>query len=93
MGVQHPVEAALRADIAAPIYQHRHDLSRWQRRKFGFVAGQQDPLAFFLAEVVRPMAVAAFAAIDAITVTSELGAPALQRGQPHAKQQRQLMGP
>jgi hypothetical protein len=39
------------------------------------------------------MAVAAFAAIDAITVTSELPAPALQRGQPHAQQQRQLMGP
>ena len=38
------------------------------------------------------MAVAAFAAIDAITVTSELPAPALQRGQPHAQQQRQLMG-
>jgi hypothetical protein len=38
------------------------------------------------------MAVAAFAAIDAITVTSELAAPALQRGQPHAQQQRQLTG-
>jgi hypothetical protein len=38
------------------------------------------------------MAAAAFAAIDAITVTSELPAPALQRGQPNAKQQRKLMG-
>jgi hypothetical protein len=35
----------------------------------------------------------AFAAIDAITVTSELLPPALQPGRPHAKQQRQLMGP
>jgi len=31
------------------------------------------------------MAVAAFAAIDAITVTSELAAPALQRGEPHTQ--------
>jgi hypothetical protein len=31
------------------------------------------------------VAMAAFTAIDAITVTSELAAPALQRGQPHAK--------
>jgi hypothetical protein len=38
------------------------------------------------------MAVAAFAAIDAITVTGELAAPALQRGQTHSQQQRQLMG-
>jgi hypothetical protein len=49
-------------------------------------------LAFFLAEAVSDVAMAAFAAIDAITVTSELPAPALQRGQPHAQQQRQLTG-
>ena len=92
MGMQNPIKAALRTDVEPAIRQHRHDLSRWQRRKFGFVAGQQDPLAFFLAEAVSDMAVAAFAAIDAITVTSELAAPALQRGEPHAQQQRQLMG-
>ncbi len=37
-------------------------------------------------------AVAALAAIDAITVTSKLPPPALQRGEPHAQQQRQLTG-
>jgi hypothetical protein len=30
--------------------------------------------------------------LNAITVTSELAAPALQRGEPHAQQQYQLMG-
>jgi hypothetical protein len=39
-------------------------------------------LAFLLAEAVRHIAVAAFAAIDAITVTSELPAPVLERGEP-----------
>jgi hypothetical protein len=92
MRVQHPVKAAFRADIKAPIGHDRHDLSRWQRRKFRFVAAQLYPLAFFLAEAVSHMAVAAFAAIDAITVTGELAAPALQRGQTHSQQQRQLMG-
>ncbi len=62
----------------------------WERRKFRLVAGQEDPLAFFLAEAVSHMTVAAFAAIDAITVTSELPAPALQHGQPQAQQQGQL---
>ncbi len=36
------------------------------------------------------LAVAAFAAIDPLTVTSELAAPALQRGEPHAQQQSQF---
>ena len=52
-----------------------------------------DPLAFFLAEALSHIAVAAFAAIDAITVTSELPAPALERGEPNAQQQAQLTGP
>ena len=85
MGMQNPVEAALRTDIQTPVRENRHDLPWWQRRKFRLVAGQQNPLAFLLAEAVRHMAVAALAAIDAITVTSELAAPALQRGQPHAQ--------
>jgi hypothetical protein len=93
MGMQNPVEAALRTDVQAPVGQNRHDLPWWQRRKFRLVADQQDPLTFFLAEAMRHMAVAALAAIDAITVTSELAAPALQRRQTHAQQQRQLMGP
>jgi hypothetical protein len=74
------------------IRQYGQDLPWWQRRKFGFVAGQQDELAFFLAEALRHMAMVAFATIDAITVTSEQAAPALQRGGPHAQQQRQLAG-
>jgi hypothetical protein len=49
-------------------------------------------LAFLLAEAMNDVPGTAFAAIDAITVTSELAAPALQRGQPHAQQQRQLTG-
>jgi hypothetical protein len=85
MGMQNPIKAALRTDVEPAIRKYRHDLPWWQRRKFGLVAREQDPLAFFLAEAVSHMAVAAFAAIDAITVTSELAAPALQRGQPHAK--------
>jgi hypothetical protein len=78
MGMQHPIEAALSTDVEPAIRKYRHDLSRWQRRKFGLVSGEQDPLAFLLAEVVLHMAVAALAAIDAITVTGELAAPALQ---------------
>jgi hypothetical protein len=85
MGMQNPVEAALRADVDTTIGQNRHDLPGWQRRKFRLVAGQQNPLAFLLTEAVSHVAVAALAAIDAITVTSELAAPALQRGEPHAQ--------
>jgi hypothetical protein len=49
-------------------------------------------LAFFFAETVRNMAVAAFALVDPITVTSELPAPTLQSAQPHAQKQSQLLG-
>jgi hypothetical protein len=41
-------------------------------------------LAFFFAEVVGHAAVAAFVTVDVITFTSELPAPALQRGEFHA---------
>jgi hypothetical protein len=34
----------------------------------------------------------AFAVNDAITMTSALASPALQRGEPHAQQQRKLTG-
>ena len=50
-------------------------------------------MAFLLTEAVSDLAVAALAAIDAITVTSKLTAPALQRGEPHAEQQGQLTSP
>ena len=93
VGVQHPVEAALRTDIQAPVRQHRHDLPGRKRREFRLVAGEQDSLAFLLTEAVSDLAVAALAAIDAITVTRELTAPALQRGEPYPKQQGQLTGP
>ena len=83
MGVEHSVEAPLGTDIEAPICQHRHDLPWRQRRKFGLVAGEEDPLAFFFAEAVRDMTVAALTPVHAITVRSKLPAPALQRGEPY----------
>jgi hypothetical protein len=43
------------------------------------------PLSFCIAETVGHRAVAFFAAVVAITVTSELPAPALQRGMPQAR--------
>jgi hypothetical protein len=93
VGVEHPVEAALGTDVKAPIRQHRHDLPRRERCEFRLIAGQQDPLAFLLAEAVSHVEVAALATVDAITVTSKLTAPALQRGEPHTEQQGQFMGP
>jgi hypothetical protein len=60
------------------------------RREFKLVAGQQDPLAFLLTEAVCHVAVAALASVDAITVTSKLTAPTLQRGEPNAEQQGQF---
>ena len=93
MGVENSVKAPLGTDIEAPICQYRHDLSWRQRRKFGLVAGEEDPLAFFFAEAVRDMTVAALTSVHAITVRSKLPAPALQRRQAHAEQQGQLTGP
>jgi len=81
MGVENSVKAALGTDIEAPICQHRHDLSWRQRREFGLVAGEEDPLAFFFAEAVRDMTVAALTTVHAITVRSKLPAPALQGAQ------------
>ena len=50
-------------------------------------------MAFLVAEAVSDVAVAALATVDAITVTSKLSAPALQRRQAHAQKQGQLTGP
>jgi hypothetical protein len=47
-------------------------------------------LAFLVAEAVSDGAVAAYATVDAITVTSKLSARALQRRQAHAQKQSQL---
>ena len=93
MGVEHPVEAALLADIKPAIGQNGHDLARRQRSKFRFVAGEQDPLALFFAEAVGYMAMAAFAAVQAVPIACELPPPALQRRQPHAQQPGQFAGP
>jgi hypothetical protein len=61
--------------VWATIRQHRHDLPRWQRREFGLVAGEQDPLAFFFAQVLSRMAVAAPVPVHTIAGTSKLPAP------------------
>ena len=45
----------------------------------GLVAGEQDPLAFLLAQAEGHLAVTAFAAIHAFPITGELPTPALQR--------------
>jgi hypothetical protein len=91
-GVQHPVKAALRTNIQTTVCQARHDVPRRQRSKFRLVAGAQDPLAFHVAETVSHVPAAAFATVNAITVTNKLPSPALQRGEPHVEQQRQLAG-
>jgi hypothetical protein len=90
MSVQDPVKAAFRTEIKPAIGQDRHDLAWRKRCKFRFVASQQDPLAFLLTEAVSHVPAAALATVDAITVTSKLTAPALQRGEPHTKQQGQF---
>ena len=79
MGMQNTVEAALRTDVKPAIRQNGQDLPWWQRSKFGLVASEQDPLAFLLAEAMDDLSEATFAAIDSITVTSELVAPAHRR--------------
>ena len=55
--MQLPVETALRADDKYTIRQDRHDLARWQRRKFRFVADEQNALALLHTETVGNMAV------------------------------------
>jgi len=93
VGMEHPVEAPLRADVQPTIRQNGHDLARWQRRKFRLVAGQQDPLPLLVREAVRHQAVAAFAAIQSVPITRELPSPTLQRGQPNAQQSGHFSGP
>jgi hypothetical protein len=61
--------------------------------KFRLIAGEQDPLALLLAQLVRDQAVTALAGGNAITVTRELAPSALQRRQPNAQQDRQLTRP
>jgi len=91
--MQHPVEAALRADIQASISQDWHDLPRWLGGLFRLIAGEQDSLTFLVAQAMRHPAVAAFTAIAAVPNTGELSPPALQGGEPHAQHSRHLTGP
>jgi Cys-tRNA synthase (O-phospho-L-seryl-tRNA:Cys-tRNA synthase) len=64
----------------------------WKRREFGLFAGEQDALAFLLAKAVSHLPAAALTPVDAITVSRELTALALQGRQAHAQKQRQLTG-
>jgi hypothetical protein len=93
MGMEHPVEAALRAEIEALVRQSWHDLPGQQCCEFRLVAGEQDPLALLVAEAVRDKAVAALSAILAVPITRELTAPALQGAEPHAEESGHLTGP
>jgi hypothetical protein len=93
VSVQHPVKAAFRTDIKPAIGEDRHDLAWRKCREFRFVASQQDPLAFLLTEAVSHVPATALAPVNAITVTSKLTAPALQRREPHGKQQGQFTSP
>jgi hypothetical protein len=92
VGMQHPVEAALRTEIQAPVRQDLYDLAPRQRGEFGLVSGQQNSLALLFAETVSGMEVAALATVPTITGTSELPATALQCGEPDAQKDSQLMG-
>ena len=67
-------------------------MARWQRGELGLVAGEEDPLAFFFAEAVSNVAVAALTLVHTISGTSELPASALQRGEDDAQKNSQLMG-
>ena len=57
------------------------------------VKGEPGTGKTLLAEAVSHVPAAALATVDAITVTSKLTAPALQRGEPHPEQQGQFTGP
>lgn len=48
VSVQHPIEAALRADIKPVIGHDRHDLAQRLRGEFRLIAGNKNPLAFFI---------------------------------------------
>ena len=67
MVLQDPVKAAFRTNKQSPISQDRHDLPRRQRGVLRLLAGQQDPLAFLVAEAVGHVTLAAFSAISAIS--------------------------
>jgi hypothetical protein len=68
-------------------------LARRQRSEFGLVADEQNPLALLLTETVGDMAMTTFASIDSASITLELPAPALQRGEAHAQKTSDFASP
>jgi hypothetical protein len=93
MGMEHPIEAALRPDREASISQDRYDLPMRQGREFRLDAGEQDPLTLLILEAVRHQARTAFTAIQTVPIIRELTSPALQWRQPHAQQLGELACP
>ena len=90
VGTKQPIETPLRPDINHAICQDGRDLSRRQHGEFGLLAGQQDPLAFFIGETLIRVAMGVLATLHTIDGTTEMVAPALQRGEPDVKEDRQL---
>jgi hypothetical protein len=93
MGMEHPIEAALRADVEPSVRKDRHNLPGRQGCEFRLEAGEQDPLALLLGEAVRHLAWTAYTAIQAVPITRELTPPALQCRQSDAQQLGELAGP
>ena len=85
MGMEHPIEAALRANVEAPIGQNGNDLPGRQSGEFRLVAGEQNPLTLLVREAMRHVAWTAFTAIQSVPITGELTPPALQGRQTHAQ--------
>ena len=69
MGVEHPIEAALRADVQPLIGKGWHDLTWRQCGVLGLVAGQQNSLTLFLAQPVQNTAWTAFTTIVTTAIT------------------------
>jgi hypothetical protein len=76
IGMENPVKAALRVFEHPLSSKIRNDLLWRQRCVLGLVAGEQDPLAFLLAEPVGYLAGAAFTAISSVPICQVSLAPA-----------------
>jgi hypothetical protein len=84
VGVEHPVEAALRADIQPLIGKGWHDLTWRQCGVLRLVAGEQDSLSLFLAQPVQDTAWTAFTTIVTNAITEHGLPPALEGAQTDA---------
>ncbi len=91
--MEHPIEAALRADVEAPIGQNGNDLPGRLSGEFRLVAGEQNPLTLLVREAMRHVAWTAFTAIQAVPITGELTPSELQGRQTQAQQLVELAGP